>query len=287
MKNFFSLIFLSFTIFVFSQEAPVANDASFSVDEGATYNGNLTGDDADGDGLTYSVVGTPTSGSVTINSNGSFTYVHDGSEGTSDSFTFSITDNSTDQLTSNTATITITVNAVNDSPVVSDISKTIDEGDAVEITVSGTDAEGAILEYEIVTAPSNGTFTLNSSTGAGYYTHNGGETTSDTVIVRAKESGENTYSSNATISITITAVNDAPSSPDGEVSVDEGGSANGSFTASDPEGSSLTINVSSQGSYGTVTVDGTNFVYTHDGSETLQILLYIAQAMELLVALVP
>ncbi len=48
----------------------------------------------------------------------------------------------------------------------------------------------------------------------------------DSIIVRAKESTENVYSANATISITITAVNDAPLSPDSAVSVDEGNSTN-------------------------------------------------------------
>ena len=50
MKNFISLIFLTFTMFVFAQEAPVANDQSVSINEGDTTNGNLTGSDADGEG---------------------------------------------------------------------------------------------------------------------------------------------------------------------------------------------------------------------------------------------
>ena len=269
MKNFISLIFLTFTFITFAQESPVANDQSITVTEGDTFNGTLTGSDADGDSLSFAVVGTPNRGTVTINANGSFTYVHSGGEGASDSFTFSITDNSTSQLVSNTATVTITITAVNDAPVIADISKTLDEGASAEINVTGTDAESAILVYEIVTAPSNGTFTLDSSTGLGYYTHNGSETTSDSVIVRAKESTAEVYSANATISITVNAVNDAPLSPDGTVTVDEGSpSQSVSFGASDAEGSSLTINVSSQGSFGTAVVNGGDFVYTHDGSET-------------------
>jgi VCBS repeat-containing protein len=129
--------------------------------------------------------------------------------------------------------------------------------------------ESAILVYEIVSAPSNGTFTLDSSTGLGYYTHNGSETTSDSFVVRAKESTAEVYSANATVTITVNAVNDSPLSPDGTVTLDEGTSSQSvSFGASDAEGSSLTINVSSQGSYGTAVVSDGNFVYTHDGSET-------------------
>ena len=256
-------------MFVFAQEAPVANDQSITINEGDTKTGNLTGSDSDGDGLSFAVVGTPNRGTVTINSNGSFTYVHSGGEGASDSFTFSITDDSASQLTSNTATVTITINPVNDAPVIADISKTLDEGASAEISVSGTDAESAILVYEIVSAPSNGTFTLDSSTGLGYYTHNGSETTSDSFVVRAKESTAEVYSANATVTITVNAVNDSPLSPDGTVTLDEGTSSQSvSFGASDAEGSSLTINVSSQGSYGTAVVSDGNFVYTHDGSET-------------------
>ena len=256
-------------MFVFAQEAPVANDQSITINEGDTSTGNLTGSDSDGDSLSFSVVGTPNRGTVTINSNGSFTYVHSGGEGASDSFTFSITDDSSSQLTSNTATVTITINPVNDAPVIDDISKTLDEGASAEISVSGTDAESAILVYEIVSAPSNGTFTLDSSTGLGYYTHNGSETISDSFVVRAKESTAEVYSANATVTITVNAVNDSPLSPDGTVTLDEGTSSQSvSFGASDAEGSSLTINVSSQGSFGTAVVNGADFVYTHDGSET-------------------
>ena len=230
---------------------------------------SLVGEDSDStdENLTFAVVGNPTSGTLTVDSNGSFTYVHSGGEGTSDSFTYSISDETNN--TSNIATVTITITPVNDEPVVADVTKTLDEGASADINVSGTDAEGAILVYEIVTQPLNGTYTFDTSSGIGYYTHDGSETTSDSITVRAKESTENVYSANATITITITAVNDSPLSPDSAVSVDEGNqSMSTSFGASDAEGSSLTINVSSQGSNGTAVVSGTEFVYTHDGSET-------------------
>ena len=72
MKNLISLIFLTFTMFVFSQEAPVANDQSITINEGDSSTGNLTGSDSDDDDLSFAVVGTPNRGTVTINSNGSF-----------------------------------------------------------------------------------------------------------------------------------------------------------------------------------------------------------------------
>ena len=269
MKNFISLIFLTFTFVLTAQNSPVANDSNFTVNEGNSYNGNLTGSDDDSDPLTYSVVSAPTSGTLTIQTDGSFSYTHSGAEGTSDSFTFKITDD--ENLTSNTATVTITITPVNDAPTLAAISKTIDEGDASAINVSGNDPEGTILEYTIVTSPLNGTFTLDKSTGVGYYTHNGGETTSDAIVVKAKESTGDFLSTQATITITVTAVNDAPVSPDVAISVNEGSaSADTSFgvTDEDTAESSITVNVTSQGSNGTAVVTGTNFVYTHDGSET-------------------
>ena len=99
------------------------------------------------------------------------------------------------------------------------------------------------MVYEIVTQPLNGTYTFDTSSGIGYYTHDGSETTSDSITVRAKESTENVYSANATITITITAVNDSPLSPDSAVSVEGNQSMSTLFGASDAEGSSLTINV--------------------------------------------
>ena len=269
MKNFISLVFLTFSVFLLAQNSPVANDSSFTVNEGAAFSGNLTGSDADSDPLTYTVVGAPTSGTLTIQTNGNFTYTHSGDEGTSDSFTFKITDD--ENLASNTATVTITITPINDAPTLAAISKTIDEGASSAINVSGNDPEGTILEYTVVTAPNNGTFTLDKSTGVGYYTHNGGETLSDNIVVKATESTGDLLSTQATISITITAVNDAPVSPDGTLSVNEGSaSSDTSFgvTDADTPASNITVNVSSQGSNGTVVVTGTNFVYTHNGSET-------------------
>lgn len=98
--------------------APVGVSDSYSVNEGATHNvsapGVLANDtDANGDPLTAVKLSDPAHGSLTLNSNGSFTYIHDGSDTTSDSFTYQADDGT---ATSATTTVSLTINPVNDAP---------------------------------------------------------------------------------------------------------------------------------------------------------------------------
>jgi len=62
------------------------------------------------------VISTTTNGSVVDNGDGTVTYTHDGSETVNDSFTYTIDDAS--GLTSNSATVSITVTPQNDVPVI-------------------------------------------------------------------------------------------------------------------------------------------------------------------------
>jgi len=91
---------------------PVANDDSDSVDKAGTVTVNLAANDIDDDdGLdltSIQIVSGPSNGSVVVNADGTVDYTHDDSETTSDSFTYTIKDNSV--ATSNIATVDITIN---------------------------------------------------------------------------------------------------------------------------------------------------------------------------------
>ena len=100
--------------------APVAVADSYSVDEDATLSvpaaGVLANDtDVDpGTTLTAQLVSTTTHGSLTLNPDGSFFYTPQANFTGSDAFTYTASDGET---SSNAATVTITVNPVNDAPV--------------------------------------------------------------------------------------------------------------------------------------------------------------------------
>jgi VCBS repeat-containing protein len=248
-------------------DAPTANDDSFTVDEGNTHNGSVSATDPENDSLTFILVDGPLHGFLTFNADGTFTYEHDGSETTSDSFTFKVYDGA---LYSNTATVTITINPVNDAPVANDDSFTGDEGGTITDFVTGSDADGDTLTFILVSGPAYASsFTLNPD-GTFTYVHDGSENHSDGFTFKVNDGSVD--SNVATVVIALNAVNDAPDADDDSFTIDEGAVLNGNVTGSDPDGDSLTYVLVSGPDYYTSFIlnpDG-SFVYDHDGSETTQ-----------------
>lgn len=157
--------------------------------------------------LTPIIVANPINGTVTLNSNGTFSYVHNGSETTKDSFTYKVNDGTSD---SDIATVTITINPVNDAPVAMPDQITIKNGETATVLSGGvttvlsndTDAENNTLTAVRVTNPVNGTLTLNSN-GTFTYVHNGSNTITDSFTYKVNDG---TIDSNiATVNISIDA----------------------------------------------------------------------------------
>ncbi|MGB5660599.1 MAG: Ig-like domain-containing protein, partial [Thermoanaerobaculia bacterium] len=104
---------------VVSNVAPTAKDDAYGTDEDTTLAvvapGVLDNDTDPADELTGAVlVSGPSEGDLTLNNNGSFTYTPNVDFNGSDSFTYKTSDGADE---SNVATVTITVNPVNDAPV--------------------------------------------------------------------------------------------------------------------------------------------------------------------------
>jgi uncharacterized repeat protein (TIGR01451 family) len=142
--NFSNTATVTITI---GNDAPVANDDSYSVDEDGTLGplgtGVLANDtDANGNSLAVAAPGTITTshgGSVTLYADGTFTYSPAANYTGSDSFTYKATDG---VANSNTATVTITVNPINDAPAnVVVIGDTIDENDVADLSGSFSDGD--------------------------------------------------------------------------------------------------------------------------------------------------
>src|SRR5205823_5931995 len=190
-------------------DAPVAANDAYSTNEDTALNvaaaGVLANDsDVDGDALTAILVSSPAHGSVTLNANGSFTYTPAANYNGGDSFTYKANDGA---LNSNVATVSITVTAVNDAPVANAQSATTAEDTAKAITLTASDVDGDTLTYSIVSGPLHGS--LSGTAPNVTYTPAANYNGPDSFTFNANDS---TIDSNvATVSVTVTAVNDAPS----------------------------------------------------------------------------
>ncbi|MGQ0619411.1 MAG: Ig-like domain-containing protein [Panacagrimonas sp.] len=213
------------TITVTANDDPpvaVADPTFLTVAEGGTANTGTRSvldndDDPDGDTLTAQLVTGPSnnSGTFTLMPNGRFSYTHDGSQTTSDSFTYRASDGS--GPLSNTVTVTIVVTPVDDPPVaVADpIFLTVDEGGTANtgtrsVLDNDDDPDGDTLTAQLVTGPSNhsGTFTLMPN-GRFTYTHDGSQTTSDSFTYRASD-GAGPPSNTVTVTIAVTLIDSPP-----------------------------------------------------------------------------
>jgi VCBS repeat-containing protein len=160
-----------------ANSSPVAVADAYQVNEGATLTvavgtGVLANDtDADGDPLTATVGVTTVNGALTLAADGSFSYVHNGSETTTDTFTYSVSDGSTTAV----GNVSITIVPVNDSPIFTQViaNQSVDEGVLVSGDYDATDAEGSTLVFALVSGPAGAA--INPATGEfGFLTSTGG-----------------------------------------------------------------------------------------------------------------
>ena len=184
-------------------DAPVAVTAAVTTEEDMDYGGLVSAFDIDNDPLTYSLLTEPSHGTVAItdSSAGTYTYSPKVNYNGSDSFTFT----SSDGTLSDTSKVSITVTAVNDSPVAFAEIVTTSEDTKYSGSVSASDVENDILTYNILTNPSNGTVSItNSSLGTFTYSPTINYNGDDSFTFTANDYN---YSDTATVSITITAWN--------------------------------------------------------------------------------
>ena len=153
------------------------------------------------------------------------------------------------------------------SPIANDDSASVDEGASVliDLAINDTADEGIDTNsINIVSGPNNGLVQVNGD-GTVNYTHDDSETSLDSFDYTIKDS-VGTISNSARVDITVNPVNDAPIANNDSDSTVKNNPINIDVLANDtdPEGDTLTIISTTQGSNGTVSIDGATVNYTPD-----------------------
>jgi len=240
-------------------DAPIANDINAQMDENKV-NGRykpvtvtLNASDVDGDDLTYVLIASPANGSVGNISNNEIIYTPNQDFNGTDTFTYKANDGAED---SNEATVTVTINPVDDPPTTENMSVETDEDVALEISFPATDVDGESLSYSIEDGVSNGTLELTNNivnytpdlnwSGNVSFTYKANDGISDSNI--------------STVTINVNAVNDPPVSEEITVETEEDGATAIGLNAQDVEGplnDQFFYSIVSQPSNGTATVPAT------------------------------
>ena len=185
-----------------SNGAPTADSQNVSTNEDTSLPITLTGHDPENNPLTFTVVTNPTHGALS-GTPPNLTYTPAANYNGSDSFTFKVNDSSSD---SNIATVSITVNPVNDAPIANGQSVSTNEDTAKGITLTGSDVDGNALFFSVVSGPTHGT--LSGAPPNVTYTPASNYHGPDSFTFKANDG---TADSNiAMVSISVDAVNDAP-----------------------------------------------------------------------------
>jgi len=245
-------------------DAPVANNDTVTTDENTSIIVDVKANDSDveGDTLTVTGVTQPSNGLVTL-VGGVVTYTPNNNYNGPDSFIYTISDGKGGTAT---ATVTVTVNSVNNVPVATGDSQTTNEDTPVSGSVTATDADGDTLTFSKGTGPSNGSVTVNAD-GTYTYTPNTNWNGLDTFTVIVNDGNGGTEE--ATVTITVNAVNDAPVANNDSATTKGDKAVNIDVNAndSDVDDDTLTVTGVSDPAHGTATVNANGTItYTPDAN---------------------
>ncbi len=241
-------------------DAPVAGADAIATDEDtAVIVPVLVNDgDPDGDGLAVSAVTQGANGGVAINADGTVTYTPNANFNGADSFTYTITDGNGGF---DTATVNVTVDPVNNVPVLVNNNLSLNEGETAVVTVdnlSATDVDNPDPNLQfMVSEVMNGHFAQVANLGTGVtqftqaqvvagavrFVHDGGETAPSYMVT---VSDGTATTAPAAAAITFAGVNDAPeinlNGADGAVYIEQdlAVTVDADLTLADPDNTNLT-----------------------------------------------
>ena len=202
----------TYTIVIGSGNAePVADDQSVVTDEDIPVPITVTGSDLEMSPLTFDIVDMPSDGSLG-GSPPNVTYTPNLNFNGSDEFTFRVNDGAFDSAT---ATVSITVNPLNDPPLVMGEMVNVAEGGVVSApNLVANDSDPDDLTLSMITTPVSGpTYGMVTllADGSFVYTHGGGESTEDNFEYQVCDDETPTAAcATGLVMVAVTPVNDPP-----------------------------------------------------------------------------
>jgi len=203
------LLVIAFVVIIVGKvnKPPTAKPLSVTTKEDTPASITLTGSDSDEDPLTYSVITEPTHGRLT-GTVPNLNYRPERDFNGQDSFTFEVSDGKVD---STAATISITVTPGNDPPTANDDNATAEEDVpivTIDVLKNDTDPDKDQLVVVKASQGRNGSVTINTDSTL-TYAPNRNFSGNDSFSYTLSDGKDGT--DEASVNVTVNAVNDAPS----------------------------------------------------------------------------
>ena len=224
----------------------------------------FVGTDPQGLSLTYSISSQPENGNIVINNNVG-TYTPNANYNGQDIFYYLASNLGGN---SNIGTVVINIAAVDDEPNTMDVNVATDEDNSVSITLQAEEYDGDNIEFNITGNPSNGTVTITGTNAT--YTPNQDWNGTDTFNFEAVDSSNRSILNNATATIIVNPINDAPTIEEvNGIEVDWNNFIDFNLTGNDIEGDQLTFEIVTNPSKGTITLTNGYIVrYSADSDDS-------------------
>ena len=242
-------------------DAPVANDDSFTLDEDAesvTLDVASNDTDADGDTLSVSLKSTPSDGSAKADDSG-ITYTPDADFNGTDSFTYTVSDG---KGGFDSATANIAITAKNDDPVPKDDSfqANSNETTTLDVLENDIDIDGDALTVTLNETPANGSAQVTANNSIAFQPDSGFTgTTSFKHTVTDTAGAKKTAT--VEVNVVLDGTNTAPNATDDNFTITEDTKTSLDVLRndSDPDGDGLTVTLKTtpQNATATMAEDGT------------------------------
>jgi Bacterial Ig domain/Bacterial cadherin-like domain len=232
---------VSVTVTCVDDSPSAVSDSATVVEDAAAGAIDVLANDTDPDGgpMTIASASDPARGTVAVSGAGTgVTYQPDPNFCGPDSFTYTLNGGST-------ATVSVSVTCVDDPPTAVNDSRTVPEDSAatpMDVLANDTDSDGGPMTIASASDPANGTVVVTGGgTGLTYqpdpnYCNNPPGTTPDTFMYTL------TGGSTATVSVSVTCVNDAPTADDETFDGANGAIGNTSLVVNAPGDGAPTLN---------------------------------------------